>query len=157
MNAALLDSQSKFRLASGSEKADLFFNKSRCMMSADRNSFPPISRPVRTRILLCSIVILISAGPVTAAKEPVAVTHANVMTEMSFASRHVHQDPFNEVALDVIFLDPAGREMRVPAFWDGGNLWKVRYSSSVVGTHHFRTVCSDLGDSGLHGITGSIE
>jgi hypothetical protein len=145
-------------LASGGEKADLFSNNSPCMMSADRrNTFLPISRPVQTQILLCSIVILISAGSGAAAKELVAVTQANVMTEVSFTSRHVHQDPFNEVALDVIFLDPTGREMRVPAFWDGESLWKVRYSSPVVGTHRFRTVCSDPGDLGLHGVSGSVE
>jgi hypothetical protein len=39
---------------------------------------------------------------------------------------------------DCHFTDPEGREYRVPAFWSGGNEWRVRYASPLVGDHHFR-------------------
>src|SRR5580692_8656415 len=84
-------------------------------------------------------------------------TEANVMVEIPFHAKRVHADAFNEVTLDVIFIDPQGRELRVPAFWDGTNLWKVRYASPVVGTHRFRSECSDAADKGLQGVAGHVE
>src|SRR5580658_5674219 len=85
-----------------------------------------------------------------------AGTQANVMTEITFTASRSHTDPFNGVTLDVVFAEPQGRELRVPAFWAGGNLWKVRYASPVVGAHRFRTECSDTRDAGLHGVKGKI-
>jgi hypothetical protein len=61
------------------------------------------------------------------------------------------------VTLDALFVDPSGKDLRVPAFWAGGNLWKVRYASPLVGRHTFRTECGDTGDVGLHDIRGHVE
>src|SRR4029078_10879940 len=47
--------------------------------------------------------------------------------------------------------------LRVPAFWAGGKTWKVRYASPAVGTHQFRSDCSDARDMGLHGVTGTVQ
>jgi len=84
-------------------------------------------------------------------------TPANVMAEITFADTVDRKDPFNEVTLDVVFTDPAGGRRRVPAFWDGGKVWKVRYASPIVGAHHFRSECSDPADAGLHGVKGTVE
>jgi hypothetical protein len=86
-----------------------------------------------------------------------APTQANVATELAFAASRSYSDPFNDVRLDVVFVDPQGRELRVPAFWAGGNLWKVRYASPILGTHRFQTECSDKTDTGLQGVKGSVE
>jgi hypothetical protein len=83
-------------------------------------------------------------------------TEANVMVEMILRAAKNYSDPFNEVTLDVVFVDPAGRELRVPAFWDGSNVWKARYSSPIVGRHTFRSECSNVHDAGLNGITGNV-
>ncbi len=91
------------------------------------------------------------------AAETTAQTQANVMIELSFTSSKTYTDPFNQVTLDVIFTDPAGHDMRVPAFWDGKNVWKVRYASPVVGIHTFHTDFADASDTGLHDITGKVE
>src|SRR5438552_15560834 len=79
------------------------------------------------------------------------------MVELSFTANRSYSDPFNEVTLDVLFKNPQGREFRVPAFWAGSNAWKARYASPVLGTHRFRTECSQTQDKGLHAITGKIE
>ena len=68
---------------------------------------------------------------------------ANRMVEFAFTSEKVYNDPFNEVELAGVFRTPDGRELRVPAFWAGGQVWKVRYASAVAGPHTFRTECSD--------------
>lgn len=84
-------------------------------------------------------------------------TQTNVMIEISLDARADHRDPFNTVQLDVLFTPPNGHKMRVPAFWAGGNQWKVRYASPVVGIHKFQSECSDTNDSGLHGVTGQLR
>ncbi|MDA0348581.1 MAG: hypothetical protein O3C43_02100 [Verrucomicrobia bacterium] len=45
----------------------------------------------------------------------------------------------------------------MPAFWAGGEQWKVRYASPILGTLHYHTQCSDTGDKGLHGVEGQVE
>jgi hypothetical protein len=103
--------------------------------------------------------LLVWAGLVlaVAAKEQGLQTEANVMVELTFRSNHSYADPFNNVALDVTFIDPRGRELRVPGFWAGADVWKVRYASPVVGTHTYHSECSEVRDKGLHGITGKVE
>ncbi|MBI4552585.1 MAG: DUF4038 domain-containing protein, partial [Candidatus Latescibacteria bacterium] len=66
-------------------------------------------------------------------------------------------DPFHEVEVDVIVTDPDGVERRVPAFWAGGQTWRVRYASPVVGTHRSHSVCSDEQNPDLHGQEGTLE
>ena len=79
------------------------------------------------------------------------------MVELTFNAARAYADPFNQVTLDAVFRDPQGKELRVPAFWAGSNVWKVRYASPVTGTHRFRSECSEAGDAGLHGVGGRVE
>ena len=81
----------------------------------------------------------------------------NCVTEWSFASSKAYDDPFNEITLDVIFTDPDGHEHCVPAFWAGEGNWRIRYSSSKLGIHNWRSVCSDTANSGLHNLAGKLE
>src|SRR3954463_8803036 len=82
---------------------------------------------------------------------------ANVMIELSFTASNTHDDPFNTVSLDVVFTTPNNKTLRVPAFWAGGDKWKVRYAAPIVGTHHFISECSDAQDKGLHHVAGSVR
>jgi len=86
----------------------------------------------------------------------VGVTEANRMVEFTFTSAKSYEDSFNEVLLDAVFTDPLGVKRRVPAFWAGGTSWRVRYASSIIGTHRFQTECSDTGNTGLHGQRGEV-
>ena len=81
----------------------------------------------------------------------------NCVAEWSFSSAKRYDDPFNDVTLDVIFTDPDGEELRVPAFWAGEGVWKIRYASPKVGTHRWRSVCSDTANPDLHGREGVVE
>lgn len=84
-------------------------------------------------------------------------TPANVPVELTFRASRTHQDPFNELSMTVRFTDPKGTELDVPAFWDGGDIWKARYASPLMGRHRYRTSCSDSSDLGLSGQTGEIR
>ena len=78
-------------------------------------------------------------------------------TEWAYTSGMRYSDPFNDVQLDILITRPDGSEQVVPAFWAGEQTWRVRYSSTQVGTHHFRTRCSDTNNSDLHGREGTLE
>src|SRR5258708_3669185 len=107
--------------------------------------------------LLVAVSLWAGLAPVVQPKELVPATEANVMIELPFTAARTYSDPFNEVTLDVIFHDPNGHDLRVPAFWAGTNSWKVRYASPLVGTHRFRSQCSEARDGGLHEVPGSVE
>jgi hypothetical protein len=77
--------------------------------------------------------------------------------EWSYASGKNYTDPFNDVELDVVFTGPNGERQRVPAFWAGGNVWRVRHAASAPGSWSFRTVCSDGSNPDLHDRTGRLE
>ena len=84
-------------------------------------------------------------------------SEANLVVDIPFQARKSHANSFIDVNLDVVFTDPEGTQMAVPGFWVGKDQWKVRYASVMVGTHRFRTQCSDTEDTGLHGIEGQIR
>ena len=99
----------------------------------------------------------LAAWPIVSAAADGSRTEANVPVEITWTAAQTHAEPFLDVALDVVFTDPAGGQKTVPAFWAGGNLWRVRYASPQVGVHRYRTQCSAATDTGLHGIEGHVE
>ena len=112
---------------------------------------------IMMRTIALATLLGVSLARLALAAGPGRQTEANVMVELPFAASIKHDDPFNTITLDVIFTDPAGRELRVPAFWAGEQAWKVRYASPVVGTHRYRSECSDTNDRGLHGVVGQVQ
>lgn len=81
----------------------------------------------------------------------------NCVIELSYRSEKTYSDPFNDIELSVVFIEPDKEEKIVPAFWDGNSSWRVRYSSHKVGRHTFRTICSDLHNSSLNDQKGELE
>lgn len=76
--------------------------------------------------------------------------------EMTLVSGDHYKDPFNDVILDAVFTK-GNTEITVPAFWDGGTVWRIRFMFPETGTWHFTTVSNETSDRSLHGISGSIE
>ncbi len=104
-------------------------------------------------ILFLLVLLLALPGQLYAA----AVTiEANRMAEVSLESAKSYTDPFNQVILDVVFTTPDKHVLRVPAFWAGGNTWRIRYASPQTGTHRFLSECSDKTNATLHGIAGEV-
>ena len=81
----------------------------------------------------------------------------NCVAEWMYTAQQAYSNPFHEVDVYALVVDPDGNEKRVPAFWGGGNSWRIRYSSPIIGRHTFQTVCSNKDDTGLHGNRGEIE
>ena len=80
-----------------------------------------------------------------------------VPVEWAFETATLYGDPWMDVSLDVEITDPAGALQLVPAYWAGGQTWKVRYGSHAPGRYTFRSVCSDTSNADLHGQTGTID
>lgn len=114
------------------------------------NARHPFGRLLAAGLLWLSIFALSYGGDTRK-------TTANVMVELAFTSQRPHTNPFVEVVLDVEFTDSKGKTMKVPAFWAGGDVWKVRFASPVVGAQRYRSICSDTADKGLDGVTGVVE
>ena len=77
--------------------------------------------------------------------------------ELTFESSKAYPDPFNEIELDVEFTDPQGQLRRMPAFWAGGNTWRVRYVPGMAGRHLFQLFCSDQTNPDLHARSGDLD
>ena len=77
--------------------------------------------------------------------------------EWSFVSNKAYPDPFNAVELDVMITDPKGTEQRVPAFWAGEDIWRVRCAPGGSGRYRYKTICTDTSNAGLHGRAGLLD
>ena len=81
----------------------------------------------------------------------------NVPVELSLNAGQKYRDIFNEVEVNVAFFGPGQREWLVPAFWAGGDVFKVRFSAPEPGRYLWQSICTDRRDSGLHNRKGEIE
>ena len=111
------------------------------------------------RPLLIWALANLLAGAAAATPTPLDRTlhgHQNAVIEWAYTSDVLYEGPFADVTLDVLITDPEGRELKIPAFWAGGNEWRVRFSTSHVGTYRFRTAASDSSNAGLHDQRGTV-
>ncbi len=76
--------------------------------------------------------------------------------EANFVASIDYAAPFQEIELLVTFSAPDGERFTVPAFWNGGREWRVRFAPNLAGVWSFETACSNPGDTGLHGQTGDF-
>ncbi|MGQ9514636.1 MAG: DUF5060 domain-containing protein [Thermoproteota archaeon] len=84
-------------------------------------------------------------------------TMQNCPVEFSLSSKKHYENPFSDVEVSAIFVEPDGEERIVPAFWAGKKMWRIRYASNKVGEHRFKTICSDDTNFGLHDKSGSLD
>ncbi len=110
--------------------------------------------PNPRRFLLALLLCLPAAAD--EARQSVTV-EANRVAEVILTTEKSYANPFMEVTLDALVTAPDGRPLKVPAFWAGGHEWRFRYASGCVGTHAYRTACSDAANPQLHDVQGKLE
>ncbi len=81
----------------------------------------------------------------------------NVPVEFGLTASCSYPDIFNDIELDVVFSGPDGQTWTVPAFWAGGNVFRVRFAAPAPGRYVYRSVCTNEDDQGLHDQTGDLE
>ncbi len=94
-------------------------------------------------------------GEVISDPEQVIYAKTWVANELVFVSEKTYKDPFSDVDTDLV-LWGNGRQYTVPGFWDGGNVWKVRFVCPSEGEWYYRTVCTDTENTALHGREGKV-
>ncbi|MBN1247372.1 MAG: DUF4038 domain-containing protein, partial [Anaerolineae bacterium] len=85
-----------------------------------------------------------------------ATVAVNKPFEFALSAQRAYNDIFNEVEVDVVFADAAGASWRVPAFWAGDAIFRVRFAAPHPGEYTWRSVCTNPDDAGLHGHTGTL-
>lgn len=80
-------------------------------------------------------------------------------TEITFtaASDYTEHAAFYDVRLDVEFTSERGTVLVIPAFWDGGKTWRVRFAPTETGVWKYVTRCNIPSDSGLDAQTGRVK
>lgn len=77
-------------------------------------------------------------------------------TEFSLTANAEYQNPYTDVDVSVRFVHSDGAALIRPAFWDGGNTWRVRFASPLAsGVWHWESFSAPR-DPGLAGQTGTL-
>ena len=71
--------------------------------------------------------------------------------EWGYTSGKPYPDPFNDLELDVILTHASGESWRVPAYWAGGQEWRLRFAPPLPGGYSAVAQCSDRGNPSLNG------
>ena len=79
------------------------------------------------------------------------------VAEITLTSGKSYPDPFNQLEVSATFSGPDGKIITRPAFWDGGNTWKIRFAPTAIGKWNMKTSCSDPSNTGLHQVTATVE
>ena len=108
------------------------------------------------RLAVACLFLLPAAVPRVAASAKMAVIAKWGRFEQSFKSTVLYSNAVQDVSLRVVFKSPLGETNEVDAFWDGGRIWRVRFSPDQPGRWKFRTTCSDKDNSGLHNESGEF-
>lgn len=85
----------------------------------------------------------------------VTQTETWIANEMTFIAQNPVDDPLNTRTFDVEFTN-GHVTFKMPGFWDGDNVWRVRFALPSEGTWTYTTEFSDTTDSGVHDKTGKI-
>lgn len=58
--------------------------------------------------------------------------------EITFQSSICYENPFLDVDFFATFTSEKGDVISRPAFWDGGNVWKIRFAPTTIGKWNFK-------------------
>ncbi|MEI7899635.1 MAG: DUF5060 domain-containing protein, partial [bacterium] len=76
--------------------------------------------------------------------------------EASFKTAKAYANPFVDAEVDVVFRQ-GEKQWKVPAFWAGGDTWKVRFAPPAQGTYTYRAECADKSNAGLNGKEQTLQ
>jgi len=76
--------------------------------------------------------------------------------ELTVTAAETHTNPYTTVEVWADFTHEGGQRLRRPAFWDGGDCWKIRFAPTAVGKWSWQTF-SNVADSGLADQRGELE
>jgi hypothetical protein len=63
--------------------------------------------------------------------------------EVQLTATRLYHLPYVEVEVTGIFISPTGKELRLAGFWNGGQIWRLRFAPNEPGVWKYRTESSD--------------
>lgn len=120
------------------------------MINSDNIS--SIARYPRILLLGCASVVLPSL-----LSSQVLQVQTNEMFQLTLRSDSIYSNPHKELGLDCEFTGPNGQSTKVAGFWDGERTYRVRFAFPDEGEWFYQTTCSDVRNTGLHGLRGRIN
>lgn len=81
----------------------------------------------------------------------------NTVYEIELTAREQYANPYTEVELSASFENEAGEVIVRPAFWDGGDRWKVRFTAPKSGETWRWHTTAQPDDPGLHAQEGEVS
>jgi Protein of unknown function (DUF4038)/Domain of unknown function (DUF5060) len=76
--------------------------------------------------------------------------------ELTLTAEESHAYPYTKVEVWADFVHEGGTVLRRPAFWDGGNVWKIRFAATLEGAWSWKTF-ANVADAGLTGQSGELS
>lgn len=110
-----------------------------------------------------AVVFLTFACGVQSSERVSGDSHAGIRqwqpTELVFTSDADYPDPFDfrTIGFTATFRGPNGERIRIPGFWDGDRVWKIRFTPTSFGVWTYATSCEKQDDTGLHGRRGKLN
>lgn len=78
--------------------------------------------------------------------------------EISLTAKDEYDNPYTDVDVWAVFTNQKGDSLKRPAFWNGGNTWKLRFAPPDVDVSwSWKTFSSNQDDTGLTGKEGAFE
>ncbi|WP_273568614.1 DUF4038 domain-containing protein [Maribacter halichondriae] len=78
--------------------------------------------------------------------------------EITLTAEKTYGNPYTEIDVWALFTNEKGDSLKRPAFWDGGNTWKIRFVPiDTDGQWQWVTYSSNEKDTGLHKKTGHFN
>lgn len=77
--------------------------------------------------------------------------------ELSFEARNHYPNPYTDVEAYAVFVSQSGDSLVRPAFWDGGNKWKVRFAPPRADEEWTWTLHAAVDDPGFRNRSGKIK
>jgi len=78
------------------------------------------------------------------------------MSELILTAKGSYSNPFPDVHVEAEFTGPNGEQYRIRGFWDGDEVWKIRFTPTVPGRWTYLTTCNGADDAGLNGRRGTL-
>ncbi|HEX7781570.1 MAG TPA: DUF4038 domain-containing protein [Sphingobium sp.] len=105
--------------------------------------------------IACTVAALANIAPASAGQSQTATTWRPY--EITLTAQRNYANPYKDVTVSAVFTGPDGVRMEMPGFWDGKNVWRVRFAPPRPGVWRYRTSSSMAGDAGLQGRSGSFS
>ncbi len=90
--------------------------------------------------------------------EPIKIVSAETWhaAEIELRSTENYEHPYLDVDITATFISEKGTVIKRQAFYDGENIWRIRFAPTEEGNWTYITSSTNIKDSGLHGRRGTV-